>query len=143
MKILRFRRHDGFRELFLSHEAFSTCRDELEKAGLSIDLSSKNLGNGKLVVPDPELAKLAIIAIKSLGRQLGRSPLVFSDVIVSSDMEKTVRFVAATNKVRDRENTVRNIRFLIAHPLFPHCRSSSCLAFFSCELRDDLLRWGM
>ena len=56
VKILKFKRYEGFRELFFDSEELAPCRDALSAAGLSMDLSQLDCGQGKLVVRDVELA---------------------------------------------------------------------------------------
>jgi hypothetical protein len=102
VKILKFKRYEGFRELFFDSEELAACRDALRTAGLSMDLSQSDLGQGKLVVRDVELAAQAMIAIRL--RQIHGIILRKSDVVVSADMEGIVRSLVMANPATMKKN---------------------------------------
>jgi hypothetical protein len=102
VKILKFKRYDSFREVFFDSDELAPCRDALRTAGLSMDLSKFDLGQGKLVVPNVQLAIQAMIAIRL--RQIHGIILRKSDVVVSADMEGTVRSLVMKNPATMRKN---------------------------------------
>jgi hypothetical protein len=107
VKILQFKRYEAFRELFFDSEELAPCRDALSAAGLSMDLSQFDLGQGKLVVRDVQLARRAMTAIHL--RLINGKVLRKSDVVVSADMERTVRLLVMKNPATLRKNQhVRN-----------------------------------
>jgi hypothetical protein len=113
VKILKFKRHDKFADLFFGSDDLAPCRATLETAGLSMDLSKMNLGLRKLVVSDPELARQTVDALR-LRQIQGKPDLRIYDVVVSADWEEAVLFrVLSSNpyqKVKDTE--LVDLRFL-------------------------------
>jgi hypothetical protein len=102
VKILEVKRYDNFRELFFESVELAPCRDALSAAGLSMDLSQFDLGQGKLVVRDVELARQAMVAIRlrmNQGHMLRKN-----DVVVSTDMEPIVRDLVMNNPATMRKN---------------------------------------
>jgi hypothetical protein len=102
VKILQFKRYDGFRELFFDSADLAPCRNALRTVGFSMDLSELNLGQGKLVVSDVELARQVLDAIRL--RQIQGKILRKSDVVVSADMEGIVRSLVMANPATMKKN---------------------------------------
>jgi hypothetical protein len=102
VKILKFKRYDDFRALFFDSEDLKQCRDTLRAAGLSMDLSEVNLGQGKLVVTDIEVAQQVLFAIRL--RQIRGRTLRKSDIVVSADLERVVRSLVMNNPATSRKN---------------------------------------
>ena len=63
--ILRFKRFDKFRQVFLEGTEFKECRDALEANGFSMDLAEYGLGLGKLIVR-PHLAAVTLGKLRDL-----------------------------------------------------------------------------
>jgi hypothetical protein len=102
VKLLRFKRYDDFRAVFFESAELAPCRDALRAAGLSMDLTEANLGGGKLVVHDVELARQALDALRL--RQIQGKILRKSDVVVSAEMERLVRSLVMANPATLRKN---------------------------------------
>ena len=79
IQLLRFRRYDDFRHIFLQSEAWRECRRALAEEGLSMDLSIYGLGPGKLVVE----STLAWPVLQAFSQQFPGRTLSPSELLVS------------------------------------------------------------
>jgi hypothetical protein len=85
------------------------CRDALNNAGLSMDLSQLGLGPGKLVV-DVEVGWQVIDCLRS--RHCQGDIMKRSTIVVSAEWEPIVRCLVQNNPERRNENRVVDERFL-------------------------------
>ena len=86
IQLLRFRRYDDFRHIFLQSEAWRDCRRALAEEGLSMDLSIYGLGPGKLVVE----STLAWPVLQAFSQQFPGRTLPPSELLVSQFYKQRV-----------------------------------------------------
>jgi hypothetical protein len=109
VKLLTFKRHDDFKRVFFESADLMQCRDALNNAGLSMDLSQLGLGPGKLVV-DVEVGWQVIDCLRS--RHCQGDIMKRSTIVVSAEWEPIVRCLVQNNPERRNENRVVDERFL-------------------------------
>ena len=109
VKLLTFKRHDNFKTLFFEQPELLQCRDALNKAGLSMDLSQLGLGPGKLVV-DVEISYQVIACLRA--RHCQGDILKRSTIVIQAEWEPIVRCLVQNHPERRNENRVVDERML-------------------------------
>jgi hypothetical protein len=130
VKLLVFKRYDGFGELFLQSNELAPCRHALAEENLSMDLYDLGLGPGKLVTKDRQIARevvdflrakhtiidgkifvpIRIIVLESGKLEVSEEQTTLDNrcVIVTADMEKAVRALVKSNEATTNMNLVVN-----------------------------------
>jgi hypothetical protein len=145
VKLLVFRRSDGFKRLFLESNELAVCHQALAEENLSMDLYALDLGPGKLVMHDKERAKEVYeFLLARREKRNGKNFVSISNpvmepgtlnevrhetktlddkcVIVSADMENVVRCLVKRNatEARDGNYVVNEPGFVLDLDIMEH-----------------------